>query len=167
VVRQLYGHLPNKPLLWTAAHGGRWLAIGQCIFPDAACLQQQPFHLLTADEAQQSLLQHAPLQQQQQLQLQERQQDAGSSSSSDGLGPLGQALLLLDMPLLDMPAGVLLMMQKHLVCCLCGWCCCYCCCCQLQCLSAVLLRPRAYIGCLDVASEGRRVDVFDTGDPLA
>jgi hypothetical protein len=101
-VRQLYGHLPDKPLLWTAAHGGRWLSISQCVFPDAACLQQQPFHLLTTGEVQQSLLQ-------QQL------DDTDSSSSSDGLGPLGQALLLLDVPLLDMPAGVLLMMQKHLV----------------------------------------------------
>jgi hypothetical protein len=112
VVRQLYGHLPNKPLLWTAAHGGQWLAISQCVFPDAACLQQQPFHLLTAGEAQQSLLQHNPQQQQQQ---QQQQQKEDSSSSSDGLGPLGQALLLLDMPLLDMPAGVLMMLQKHLV----------------------------------------------------
>jgi hypothetical protein len=107
-VRQLYGHLPDRPLLWTAAHGGRWLSISQCLFPDAACLQQQPFHLLTAGETQQSLLQHTP---------QQQQADAGDSgsSSSDGLGPLGQALLLLDVPLLDMPAGVLLMMQKHLV----------------------------------------------------
>jgi hypothetical protein len=105
-VRQLYGHLPDKPLLWTAAHGGSWLSISQCIFPDAACLQQQPFHLLTTGEARQSLLQHTP---QQQL------DDNGISSSSDGLGPLGQALLLLDVPLLDMPAGVLLLMQKHLV----------------------------------------------------
>jgi hypothetical protein len=110
-VRQLYGHLPDKPLLWTAAHGGRWLCISQCVFPDAACLHQQPFHLLTAGETQQSLLQHTPTQQ-----LEDSPGGgSSSSSSSDGLGPLGQALLLLDVPLLDMPAGVLLMMQKHLV----------------------------------------------------
>ncbi|WIA11333.1 hypothetical protein OEZ85_011456 [Tetradesmus obliquus] len=109
IVRQLYGHTPNKRLLWTAAHGGSWLAIDQCIFPDAACLQQQPFHLLTAGEAQQGWLQHAP-----QQNASSESSSSSSSSSSDGLGPLGQALLLLDMPLLDVPAGVLLMMQKHL-----------------------------------------------------
>lgn len=113
-MRQLYGHLPGKQLLWTAAGGGRWLPIGQCLFPDAACLQQQLFHLLTPDEAAQQQL-HLVKDAQQQLHSTNTAGTAAGAGAAVGLGPLGKALLLLDMPLLDMPSGVLNMMQRHLV----------------------------------------------------
>jgi hypothetical protein len=89
VIKQLYGHLPGKRLLWTAAGGG-WLTAAEALFPDAACLQQP----------------------------QERngmQASPESNSSSSSLGPLGEALLRLGLPLATLPPGVLQMMLKHLV----------------------------------------------------
>lgn len=98
IVRQLYGHLPGKPLLWSAADGGRWLTSAQVVLPDAACLAEEDEQAAAAGGG------------------------SGSGSSDEHLGPLGQALLLLGTPLVCMPAGVLTMLQKHLVraCCACS-----------------------------------------------
>lgn len=85
VVRQLYGHLAGKRLLWTAAGGGQWLDSSQVLLPDSACWQQ-------------------PEQEQQQ------QQD-----TSDGFGPLGHALVALGLPLAALPGSVLSMILKYLV----------------------------------------------------
>jgi len=97
VVRQLYGHLPGKGLLYTAAAGGKWLTGSQVLLPDAACLEQQ---------------QEQALQQSQQQQ----QQDADAEVyEQQWLGPLGRALLLLGVPLVALPPGVVKMMQKYMV----------------------------------------------------
>lgn len=101
VVKQLYGHISGKPLLWSTANGGKWLNISQCLFPDDACLEQQH---KTADGS--AIAQDG-----------NSKDDAESAGTSavGALGPLGEALLLLDLPLVDMPVDVLNMMQKHLV----------------------------------------------------
>lgn len=119
VVRQLYGHLPGKQLLWTAAEGGRWLSTQQCLVPDAACMQQDsPGSMAGADSQQPS----GSLEQQQQGQAAAeltRSGDGSSGSSDSGsissFGPLGQVLVQLGLPLAVLPGSVLAMMQKYLV----------------------------------------------------
>jgi hypothetical protein len=99
VVRQLYGHLSGRKLLWTPARGGSWLAPDQALLPDAACWETPP----------------PPRQQ-----LSDATQPAGGSDvqqppAADGFGPLGHALLALGLPLAALPAGVLDMVVKYLV----------------------------------------------------
>eukprot|EP00878_Enallax_costatus_P018109 GHUV01019053.1.p1 GENE.GHUV01019053.1~~GHUV01019053.1.p1 ORF type:complete len:1075 (+),score=289.48 GHUV01019053.1:149-3226(+) len=103
VVRQLYGHLPGKPLLWSAASGGCWLNVSQCVFPDEACLEQPQEAAASAD---------APT-----VQEDSGRGEVGGAGTTAAavLGPLGDALLLLDVPLVDLPVDVLKMMQKYLV----------------------------------------------------
>jgi hypothetical protein len=110
VVRQLYGHVPGKQLLWTAAEGGRWLSTQQCLFPDAACMQQD-----TAEATTRS----SDSNQQQEVQVVQPGAGGGlalgDGSCSSGFGPLGKALVQLGLPLAALPGSVLAMMQKHLV----------------------------------------------------
>lgn len=111
VVRQLFGHVPGKQLLWTAAEGGRWLSTQQCLFPDAACMQQD-----TANATNTSSGDSNQKQQEQLVQLDTGGGAAPSnSSSSSGFGPLGEALVQLGLPLAVLPGSVLAMMQKYLV----------------------------------------------------
>ena len=114
VVRQLYGHLPSRKLLWTAADGGRWLSTQQCLFPDAACMQRDPQGLVSGSEAGASF-----------SSKQSGQQGRGTSSTvgsgsegedgGEGFGPLGEALVQLGVPLAVLPSSVLRMMLKYLV----------------------------------------------------
>jgi hypothetical protein len=117
VVRQLYGHLPGKQLLWTPAKGGQWVSVQQCIFPDAACLQRDLPSNVSGSQAAVS-----PSRQQQQLQLEDgsaaghgADDSSSSHGSSSGFGPLGEALVQLGVPLAVLPGSVLTMMTKYLV----------------------------------------------------
>lgn len=111
-MRQLYGHLPGKQLLWTAANGGQWLTVQQCMFADAACLQKDAAHVVDDstgchDNQQQGINPAA-------------QSAAFSDVSTAGLGgasfgPLGTALITLGLPLAELPGSVLAMMMKLLV----------------------------------------------------
>lgn len=119
VVRQLYGHLPGKQLLWTAAEGGRWLSTQQCFFPDAACMQPDSSGSMAGADSQQP---SGSVEQQQQGQGAAELSSSGDGSSgnsegrsSSGFGPLGQALVQLGLPLAVLPGSVLAMMQKYLV----------------------------------------------------
>lgn len=111
VVRQLFGHLPGKQLLWTAAEGGRWLSTQQCLFPDAACLQSGSTDTTASSSASGvdriasstvAADQHSRV-------------SGDEAGSSDGFGPLGQALVQLGLPLAVLPSSVLDMMRKYLV----------------------------------------------------
>lgn len=80
------------------------------MFPDEACLPQEA-HI--AEDTSSTSTAAA---------VAEGSASAVSSSSSSSqklgnLGPLGEALLLLDLPLVDLPVAVLKMMQKYLVSC--------------------------------------------------
>ena len=110
-MRQLYGHLPDKPLLWTPANGGQWLTIHQCMFADAACLQQD-----TADVSN-AAGQHAlgPTNQQQQAPNLGQEGGSEAGATADSFGPLGTALITLGLPLAALPRSVLAMMLKYLV----------------------------------------------------
>lgn len=121
VVRQLYGHLPSRKLLWTAADGGRWLSTQQCLFPDAACMQQDAGAIAGGSQAGAS------------SSSEQQGQGVGSAAGSgsegehggEGFGPLGEALVQLGLPLAVLPSSVLKMMMKYLVrSCLGSSCCC-------------------------------------------
>lgn len=96
-MQALYGRaLRDRPLLWSGACGGAWLAAAKVLLPDAACL-------VTPQDAQAT------------EQLNALSSNSSSDSCCGALGPLGMALVQLGLPLLDLPQPLLLMLRKHLV----------------------------------------------------
>lgn len=110
-MRQLFGHLPGKQLLWTAAEGGRWLSTQQCLFPDAACLLESGSTDTTASSSASDVDGTANST----VAVAQQNSGGGDAGSSGGFGPLGQALVQLGLPLAVLPSSVLHMMKKYLV----------------------------------------------------